>query len=331
MTTRELHPAERVERVSGAEVHYWVYREDLAETGDPAAAAGSLRHVLPVGSIVPVGAAAPADPAAQVDRCAPADTVLMVHGLRGTHHGLELVAAGLPDQHVVIPDLPGFGDSGPMTERRHDVAGYAHVITELIERLGGRTRPIVLLGHSFGSIVAARVASANPELVRRLVLINAIATPALRGPHVVLSGLTSAYYTLGKRLPLRAGHSLLSNRWVVLAASRAMTRTKDKRLRGFIDESHLRYFSRFHSPALLSETFEASVTHTVADHADALRMPTLLIAGESDEIAPLAGQRALAARLADAELVVIPDVGHLVHYETPGPAAEAIQRFLGAP
>ncbi|WP_187764765.1 alpha/beta fold hydrolase [Saccharopolyspora spinosa] len=317
MTTPELHPAERVEHVGGAELHYWVYREHLTETSNLVTAAGPA--VTQVGSVVPI------------DPVEPADTVLMVHGLRGTHHGLKLVAAGLPDQRVVIPDLPGFGDSGPMSGRRHDVAGYAQVITELIALLGGRTRPIALLGHSFGSIVAARVAATSPELVRRLVLINPIATPALRGPRVVLSGLTSAYYTLGKRLPLWAGHSLLSNRWVVLAASRAMTRTKDKQLRGFIDANHLRYFSRFHSPALLSETFEASVTHTVADHTDALRMPTLLIAGESDEIAPLEGQRALAARLPDAELVVIPNVGHLVHYETPGQASEAIRRFLGAP
>ncbi|KAA5836878.1 alpha/beta hydrolase [Saccharopolyspora hirsuta] len=300
MVTPELHPAERVARISGADVHYWTYRDDLAAGAD-----------------------------AQ-DGAVGADTVLMVHGLRGTHHGLELIAAGLPDHRVVIPDLPGFGDSGPMTGQRHDVAGYAKVITELIEQVGGQ-RPVVLLGHSFGSIIAARVAATAPELVRRLVLVNPIATPALRGPRVLLSGLTSAYYTLGKRLPLRAGHSLLSNRWVVLAASRAMTRTKDKQLREFIDANHLRHFSRFHSPALVSETFDASTAHTVTEHADDIHLPTLLIAGESDEIAPLAGQRALAARMSDAELVVIPGVGHLVHYETPGPAAEAIQRFLGTP
>lgn len=311
MTIPELQSVERVARISGADLHYWTYREDLAE---PQPEATAVHNGIDAQSAA-----------------ADADTVLMVHGLRGTHHGLELIAAGLPDHRVVIPDLPGFGDSGPMTGQRHDVAGYARVITELIEQLGGRKRPVVLLGHSFGSIIAARVAASAPELVRRLVLINPIATPALRGPRVLLSGLTSAYYTLGKRLPLRAGHSLLSNRWVVLAASRAMTRTKDKQLREFIDSNHLRYFSRFHSPALVSETFDASTTHTVTDHADDIRLPTLLIAGESDEIAPLAGQRALAARMPDAELVVIPNVGHLVHYETPGPAAEAVRRFLGAP
>ena len=289
MITPDLHPKERVARINGSDLHYWVYREELGPT---------------------------------------AETVLIVHGLRGTHHGLELIAAGVAGRRVVIPDLPGFGDSGPLTGR-HDVAGYAEVIAELIGRLGGAERPIVLVGHSFGSIVASRLAASRPSLVHRLVLINPIATSALRGPHAALAGLTAAYYSLGERLPSRAGRSLLTNRWVVLAASRAMTRTRDKRLRGFIDDNHLRHFSRFHSPAVVNQSFQASVTHTVTDYADQLRMPVLLVAGEHDEIAPVAGQRALAARLPDAELVVISDVGHLVHYETPEAAAAEVVRFLG--
>ncbi|MFC7341304.1 alpha/beta fold hydrolase [Saccharopolyspora griseoalba] len=293
MIIPELHPLERVERISGSDLHCWVYRDEPGPEGQ--------------------------DP----------ETVLMVHGLRGTHEGLELIAAELADQRVAIPDLPGFGDSGPMTERRHDIAGYAEAMLELARRLGGDARPISLVGHSFGSIVAARLAAAAPELVRRLVLINAIASPALEGPRVVLSSLTAAYYSLGEHLPVRAAHSLLSNRWVVLAASRAMTRTRDPRLRGFIDRNHLRNFSRFHSPAVLGETFRASVTHTVSDYADALTMPVLLIAGETDDIAPLAGQRALAERLPESELVIIPEVGHLVHYETPARAGAEIRRFLG--
>nr|WP_255526565.1 alpha/beta hydrolase [Saccharopolyspora sp. HNM0983] len=259
------------------------------------------------------------------------ETVLMVHGLRGTHHGLELIAAGIARGRVIIPDLPGFGDSEPMRGRTHDTAGYADALIELIRRLDDRGRPIVLIGHSFGSIVAARIAARVPHLVRRLVLINPISTPALAGPRVAMSKLTSAYYSLGRALPGKAGHALLSSRWVVLASSRAMTRTKDKRLREFIHDSHLRHFNRFHSPAVLSETFQASVTSTVADFADAIGMPTLLIAGEHDEIAPVAGQRELADRMADARLEVLPDVGHLVHYETPLAAAAAVERFLGTP
>ncbi|RCW43662.1 pimeloyl-ACP methyl ester carboxylesterase [Halopolyspora algeriensis] len=291
----ETGPVEHTVRLGGSDLHYWVY-----------GAATTVRRS---------------------DARAP---VVMIHGLRGTHHGLELIAEHFPERTVVIPDLPGFGDSGPMRQRQHDVEGYAQLVTELVEHLGGRDRPVLLLGHSFGSLVAARAARLAPEPVWRLVLVNPISTPALRGPRVVLSRLTSVYYRLGKALPPRVGRALLSNRGIVLAASAAMVRSRDKRVRRFVHGSHLRYFSRFHSPALLSETYEASVTHTVAEYAAGLDTPTLLIAGAEDDIAPVHGQRRLAAELTDAELTVIPDVGHLVHYETPVAASRAIQRFLDA-
>lgn len=279
-------PRERVMEGAGVALRYWVYGSAAARRNAP--------------------------------------VTVMVHGLRGTHHGLEPIIDKLSDRCVVVPDLPGFGDTGPMSGQPHDVAGYAALITELIEHLGA---PVVLLGHSFGSLVAAAVAADSPRLVQRLVLVNPISTPALKGPRGLLSRLTAVYYSLGKALPRRAGYALLANKLIVLAASRAMTRTKDKQLRRFVDENHLRHFSRFHSPELLSESFRASVSHTVTDFAQRLVMPTMLIAGESDEIAPLDGQRTLVGQLADAELVVIPEVGHLVHYETPATAAAAIERF----
>lgn len=289
-------PIEHTVQVGGSDLHYWTYGTD---------------------------------PAAQ--RSEDETPLVMIHGLRGTHHGLELIAGHVPGRPVVVPDLPGFGDSGPMQDRCHDVEGYARLVIELVERLGGRDRPVLLLGHSFGSLIAAHAASVAPELVQRLILVNPISTPALRGPRAVLSRLTSVYYRLGRALPPRLGRRLLSNRGIVLAVSRAMVRTRDTQLRRFVHDSHLRYFSRFHSPALLAESYDASVTHTVADYAATLTMHTLLIAGATDDIAPVRGQRRLMAELADAELVVLPEVGHLVHYETPMAAAQAIQRFLAAP
>ncbi len=66
----------------------------------------------------------------------------------------------------------------------------------------------------------------------------------------------------------------------------------------------------------------------MAEVAGKLTLPVLLIAGEKDEIATLPNQHKLMKRLPDAKLEVIPDVGHLIHYETPVPAAEAIRTFL---
>ena len=54
----------------------------------------------------------------------------------------------------------------------------------------------------------------------------------------------------------------------------------------------------------------------------------LLIAAEKDDITPIEAERHLQTLFPDAELVEIPGVGHLIHYETPQQAASAITRFL---
>lgn len=50
--------------------------------------------------------------------------LVMLHGFRGDHHGLQLIATALREKyHVVVPDLPGFGRSEPFPQREHSVDG----------------------------------------------------------------------------------------------------------------------------------------------------------------------------------------------------------------
>ena len=84
----------------------------------------------------------------------PADaetTMLVVHGFRGEHHGLEPLVAQLPDVRFVMPDLPGFGETAPIPDRTHDLQLYV----DWLRAFAAAAAPgAVVLGHSFGSIVA---------------------------------------------------------------------------------------------------------------------------------------------------------------------------------
>ncbi|MFT2689121.1 alpha/beta fold hydrolase [Clavibacter zhangzhiyongii] len=82
-----------------------------------------------------------------------AQVVVVVHGFRGDHHGLEPVVAQLPGVRILSPDLPGFGDSTPLGDARHDIPGYAAWLRAFVDATG--TRDATVLGHSFGSIVVA--------------------------------------------------------------------------------------------------------------------------------------------------------------------------------
>jgi esterase len=256
-----------------------------------------------------------------------AGTILAVHGFRGDHHGLQLVVDELAEYTVVVPDLPGFGDSTPMRGVPHDAAGYARVVGELAAQLdlGPET---ILLGHSFGTIVAAYRLAAHPQEFGRLVLINPICEPALEGSNALMSRAAGAFYSVGSVLPARLGEPLLRWRLISDVMSLAMTKSGDSAVRAYVKEQHRSYFSRFNGRDTLRESFQSSISGTVLQAAPAISAPTLLVAGALDELGSVAGQEALAAEFRSAELRVIDDVGHLIHYERPAAAAGHIRRFL---
>ncbi len=258
-----------------------------------------------------------------------ATTVVAVHGYRGEHHGLEPVIVRLDGVRVVSPDLPGFGESTPMTEAEHSIVGYGAWLRALLDHLGVAGSAVVL-GHSFGSIVVAH-AVANGLPAPSVILVNPIARDAAGATGV---GATRFFYGVARMLPERAARAWLSNPLVVRGMSVALAQTLDPDLRRWIHGQHHDYFSRFSTRDSVVEGFDASLSTSVLAVADRITQPVLLVAGEKDGIAPLDGQFELLDALPDARLDVIPDVGHLIHYETPVAAAAAIGAFLdgdGAP
>jgi len=251
-------------------------------------------------------------------------TIVAVHGFRGEHHGLEPVVAHLRGIRVVSPDLPGFGETAPLAGRRHDLDTYAGWLRAFVETAAPDA---VVLGHSFGSIVAA-AAVAGGLSTPRLILVNPIGAPALQGPRGVLTRLAVLYYLAGARLPRAIGDAVLRNGLIVRVMSNAMAKTRDPELRRFVHAQHDTYFSRFADRDVLHEAFVTSVSHDVREFAPHIAQPTLLVAAEKDDITPIEAERRLATLFSDAELVEIADVGHLIHYETPAAAASAIREFL---
>ena len=257
----------------------------------------------------------------------PADaetTVVAVHGFRGEHHGLEPVVAHLPDVRVISPDLPGFGETPPLPGSRHDIDAYSGWLRGFARAVAPGA---AILGHSFGSIVVAAAVADGLE-TPKVILVNPIGAPALEGPRGVLTRLAIFYYWAGARLPRSAGDALLRNGAVVRVMSVSMAKTKDAEIRRFIHDQHDTYFSRFADRDVLHDAFITSVSNDVRAYAPRISQPTLLVAAQRDDITPIEAERHLATLFPDASLVEIPDVGHLIHYETPAPAADAIRRFL---
>ncbi len=252
--------------------------------------------------------------------------IVMIHGFRGTHHGLDLIAKNLSGYRVIVPDLPGFGQSEPL-KNEHSVDNYINWLDDFIKNLK-LSKPPILLGHSFGSIVTSHFASQYPDTISRLILVNPIGAPALKGPKAIMTQLALVYYWLGRNLPEKIAMRVLSSKPIVMAMSISMAKTRDKKIRKFIHNQHLSHFSTFANSKVVAEAFKASVTNNVRDVADKISVPTLLIAGSHDDITPLLKQKELARLFKNTDLRIINGVGHLTHYETPDQVSDFIKNFI---
>ena len=251
-------------------------------------------------------------------------TLIMVHGYRGNHRGFEAIAAGLSKYRVLIPDLPGFGESEPLNQV-HTVKAYSDWLHNFVSALG-LSENAHLVGHSFGSLVVGFYATQHTP--KSIALINPVSTPALQGPKAALTNLTKIYYLLASYAPRFAGEWLLRNKVAVMVMSVVMAKTKNRQLRRWIHNQHLSNFSDFASVKVAIEGYDASISTDLSKLATAITAPVLVVAATLDDITDIESQRRVSNLYPKITYREISEVGHLVHYEAPEQAAALITDFL---
>jgi pimeloyl-ACP methyl ester carboxylesterase len=262
------------------------------------------------------------------------EVALLLHGLGGDHRGLLQVAEGLPDVDVVIPDVPGYGDSAPLTVP-HSLANYAAAVEAL--RVALDLGPVHLIGHSLGASIAllhaatyssatdpaaSHPAAAIPSALRSLTLLNPVSTA-----HNVTANLGKLYYRVAAALPARAARFWLASKPAVYIADAMVIVSKDKTVRRRILDEDYQNYARASVPAMI-ESFLSYYDTDFEQRAAHVAVDTLLLTGDADRIAPVASVTALAAAIPSATLCVLPGGGHLLPMETPADVAKPLTAFL---
>ena len=252
------------------------------------------------------------------------ETIVMIHGYRGNHRGLEAIVGGLGDYRVIVPDLPGFGESSELSSV-HNLDAYANWLEQFLGELG-LISTAHLVGHSFGTLVVGQYATTRE--CNSIILINPVSGPALSGPRAFLTRITSAFYQLSNLLPESIGGWLLRSPIAVMVMSTVMAKTKDSKLRSWIHKQHLSNFSDFATVRVATEGYDASISSDLSVMAPSITTPVLIVAAELDDITAIEIQREVVKLYPRAKLAEISNVGHLVHYEAPEQAANYIQAFI---
>ena len=96
------------------------------------------------------------------------EPLLLLHGLGGgAANWVELAAALAEERRVLVPDLPGHGGSAPLAGQP-SMDDFAECAGRLAEYEG--MVPAAVVGHSFGALVALRLALLRPDQVTSVVL-----------------------------------------------------------------------------------------------------------------------------------------------------------------
>lgn len=100
----------------------------------------------------------------------PKATILFIHGIGNSGAAWEKVLEKLPqDLHVITIDLLGFGSSPRPRWATYNAKTQARSVIATLVKLRLR-RPVIIVGHSLGALVAVEVAKRYPLIVRALVL-----------------------------------------------------------------------------------------------------------------------------------------------------------------
>lgn len=252
-------------------------------------------------------------------------TVVLIHGITGNHKGFQYILPELTDARCIVPDLPGFGDSDLPPKKDWTIDGLARLANEFVRKLNLSTPPIIL-GHSMGGLVVSSMVAQDPMLFeQRMILISPVPTAVRRlDSRYVGAKLGGLHYRAGKYM-----RSIVKNHTISRATTAVMIKTADRNRRRAIYEHHIDNLNYFSDSAFYHALHTDINARGAIDYAAALRdKDVLLLAGDDDVVTPLAEMTKLAEAIHPHEYIVIPNVGHLIHYEKAPEASQAIVRFL---
>jgi pimeloyl-ACP methyl ester carboxylesterase len=230
---------------------------------------------------------------------APADGAvpLYLHGVpTSSDDWLEFLARS----GGLAPDLPGFGRSGKPGSLQYTIAEYDAFLERFLEAVDvPRVRMVV---HDWGAVGLA-LAQRRPELVERLVVINAV--PFLPGYRWHRTARIWRAPLLGE---LAMGTTA---RPVLRLLSRESNATPGPMPELWLD-SVLAHFDQGTQRAILRlyRSSPSSVLERTGAHLDRLQAPALVVWGTRDPYLPARFGRAYAEALPGARLLELPDAGH---------------------
>jgi pimeloyl-ACP methyl ester carboxylesterase len=238
--------------------------------------------------------------------------LVWLHGEAGMLQSEPLLERLAERHRVIAPEWPGYGETRG-EEHLEDMLDFALHGWDVIEALE-LDAPPVLAGHSMGGMIAAEMACLAPRSLERLVLISAL------GLWIDSHPIPDLFATLPFDVPALLFHDAAQG----VAA-----------LTGGVDFSSMEALQQFLIGNARRLGTAGKILFPIPNRRVIRRLyrittPALVLWGREDRFTPLLYAERWQALLPLARCEVIGSAGHMLPYEKPDAAAEAVEKFLAA-
>ncbi len=243
--------------------------------------------------------------------------LVLLHGTGASLHTWEGWTQVLADSFTVISlDLPAFGLTGPHPERDYSIASYVDFLEAFAKKLPLDT--FYLAGNSLGGLIAWSYATAYPDRVEKLVLVDPSGMPNDHGTPLGLKLAETP--VVGQVLRYITPKPLFAKSLRDVYGDPAAVS----------DEVVDRYFQLFRRPG----NRQAFIDRARSDHRvptesmSNISAPTLILWGERDNWIPVEHAQLFHGLIPDSEVITYPELGHVPMEEAPTLTAKDVRAFL---
>ena len=232
------------------------------------------------------------------------------------------------DHHAVALDLRGYNDGDkPSARRAYRINHLVADVDAAIDQLGGA--PAILVGHDWGGAIAWAYTQRHPEMLSKLVIINAPHPARFFQGMRQLNQIRKSRYMFLFQLPFLPERQMTRSG---AAAIEPLYRRHALNPRAFSDEDVQIVRDAFLKPGTARAAinyYRNGLAYFLATrHAGMIEVPTLLIWGDRDPYLNIRLSEGTERYVRDPTVRHIPNAGHFVHEERPAEVSAEIRAFL---
>jgi len=238
------------------------------------------------------------------------EALLCIHGLGGSSNAWTPLMEAFEGFKVIRPDLPGSARSALPAEKL-SIDVYVTALEGLLAELS--VESVRIAAHSLGTIVAQHFTLRNASRVKSLALFG----PLLAPPDAGRPGIAARATLARSGLP---GIQQIADA-IVNGATSKETKAQQPAVLALVRESVMRQPAEGYA-----QSCEA-LAQAQAAAIEGIRVPTLLVTGDQDAVAPAVNVKAMAERIQGSRVVVLGGCGHWTPFEKPQACMQELQHF----